>query len=93
MTNRKAHKNSTHSALFKSYRRYQSIVSYGLIILVFNFSDIELSLVKILYVFNYFLLAIYTKTNCNVKKYASHLLSGVVCCGPFLVGHAVPKFN
>ncbi len=27
---------------------YQSIVSYGLIILVFNFSDIKLSLVKIL---------------------------------------------
>ncbi len=38
---------------------YQSIVSYGLIILVFNFSDIKLSLVKI--ILNSLLFAIYTR--------------------------------
>ncbi len=44
MTNRKTHKNNPYSALFKSSRRYQSIVSFGLILLVFNFSDIKLSI-------------------------------------------------
>ncbi len=56
MTNRKAHKNSPHSALFKP-SGYHSIVSYGLIILVFNFSDIKL--VKI--ILNDLLFAIYTR--------------------------------
>ncbi len=72
MTNRKAHKNGPHSALFKSSRRYQSIVSYGLIILVFNFSDIKRSLVKIIYYLPY----TPKKTNNNVKKYATHLWCG-----------------
>ncbi len=42
---------------------------YGLIF-AFNFSDIKLSLLKILT--NYLLFAIYTKTNYNVN-YAGHL--------------------
>ncbi len=47
ITNRKA-RNSPHSALLKSSRLNQSIVSCGLI-LVFNCSDIKMSLVKIIY--------------------------------------------
>ncbi len=31
------------------------------------------------------------KTNYNVKKYATHLWCGAVCCGPGLVGRSVPK--
>ncbi len=53
------HHNSPHSALFKSSRLYQSIVSWTDNIVFFNFSDIKLSLVKILY--NYLLFAIYTR--------------------------------
>ncbi len=30
-------------------------------------------------------------TNYNVKKYATHLWCGAVCCGPGLVGRSVPK--
>ncbi len=77
------HKNSPHSALFKSSRRYQNIVSYGLIISVFKFSDIKLSLVKMKKIFFYYLPYTPGKTKYNLKN-ASHLWCGVVCCGPGL---------
>ncbi len=56
-------------------------------ILVFKFSDIKLFLVKILHYLPY----TPEKTNYNVKKYATHLWCGAVCCGPGLVGRSVSK--
>ncbi len=39
----------------------------------------------------YYLPYIPEKRNYNVKKYATHLWCGAVCCGPDLVGRSVPK--
>ncbi len=68
-------------------------MSYGLVILVFNFSDIKLSLVKNIYYLSY----TPEKTNYNVKNmpliYGGIFLPsrGTVCCGPGLVGRSLPK--
>ncbi len=53
--------------------------------IVFNFSDIKLSLVKILY----YLPFTPEKTNYNCKNMP--LIYGAVCCGPSFVGRSVPK--
>ncbi len=81
----KHHKNILHYSSLLDSRQYQSIVLYVLIILVFNFSDIKLSFVKIIYHLPY----TPEKTHYNVKNMP--LIHGVVCCGLGLVGHSVPK--
>ncbi len=71
-------KNSPHSALFKSSNLDDTrALFHGLKILFYNFSDIKLSLIKIIYIL-YYLPYSPEKTNYNVKNMP--LIYGVVQC-------------
>ncbi len=80
MTNRKAHKNSPHSALFKSSNLDDTrVLCHMDWLYVFNFCDIKLSLVKKIFKMIYYLPYTPEKRNYNVRKYTTHLWCGAQC--------------